>query len=321
MLLPVNVGDAGVANLSFPVSPTAINACSFNNMTTSITHKTKLPGGDWPDFSPGLVWLVGAGPGDPGLMTLHGLNALQQADVIVYDALVDDRILDWRKADSTIEYAGKRGGKPSPKQRNISLRLIELARAGKRVLRLKGGDPFVFGRGGEEAQTLVQAGVPIRITPGISAGIGGLAYAGIPATHRDVNQAVTFLTGHDQTGLTPSAIDWVAIAAGSPVIVMYMAIKHIEQICGNLIEAGRDSSDPVAIVSNATLPTMKVLETSLSHAPVDIVKHGIEPPAIVCVGRVALLRQTLDWAAQLAGHQPRSLDPLGTGRNLMEDAS
>ncbi len=314
-------GDAGVANLSFPVSPSAINACSFNNMTTSITHKTKLPGGDWPVFSPGLVWLVGAGPGDPGLMTLHGLNALQQADVIIYDALVDERILDWRKADSTIEYAGKRGGKPSPKQRNISLRLIELARAGKRVLRLKGGDPFVFGRGGEEAQTLVQAGVPIRITPGISAGIGGLAYAGIPATHRDVNQAVTFLTGHDQTGLTPSAIDWVAIATGSPVIVMYMAIKHIEQICGNLIDAGRDPSDPVAVVSNATLPTMKVLETSLSHAPADIVKHGIEPPAIVCVGRVALLRQTLDWAAQLAGHQPRSLDPLGTGRDLLEDAS
>ena len=286
-----------------------------------MTQIAKLPTGDWPEFSPGLVWLVGAGPGDPGLMTLHGLNALHQADVIVYDALVDSRILDWRRPDATIEFAGKRGGKPSPKQRNISLRLIELARAGKRVLRLKGGDPFVFGRGGEEAQTLVQAGVPLRVTPGISAGIGGLAYAGIPATHRDVNQAVTFLTGHDQTGLAPSAIDWVAIAKGSPVIVMYMAIKHIDQICQKLIEAGRDPVEPVAVVSNATLPTMSVLETSLANAPADIVEHAVEPPAIVCIGRVALLRQALDWAAQLAGHEPRSLDPLSTGRNLLEDAS
>lgn len=307
--------------MSLPVSPMAIKAGSFGNRMTKVTQIPKLPDGDWPVFSPGLVWLVGAGPGDPGLMTLHGLNALQQADVIVYDALVDERILDWRRPDATIEYAGKRGGKPSPKQRNISLRLIELAQAGKRVLRLKGGDPFVFGRGGEEAQTLVQAGVPLRVTPGISAGIGGLAYAGIPATHRDVNQAVTFLTGHDQTGLTPSAIDWKAIAKGSPVIVMYMAIKHIEQICGKLLEAGRDPAEPVAVVSNATLPTMRVLETSLANAPADIVEHGVEPPAIVCVGRVALLRQTLDWAAHLAGREPRSLDPLATGRNLLEDAS
>ena len=313
--------DTDLENISLPVSPTSDKAGSFETRMTSATQVTKLPDGDWPVFSPGLVWLVGAGPGDPGLMTLHGLNALQQADVIVYDALVDERILDWRRPDSTVEYAGKRGGKPSPKQRNISLRLIELAQAGKRVLRLKGGDPFVFGRGGEEAQTLVQAGIPIRVTPGISAGIGGLAYAGIPATHRDVNQVVTFLTGHDQTGLTPSAIDWVAIAKGSPVIVMYMAIKHMDQICGKLIEAGRDPAEPVAVVSNATLPTMNVLETSLSKAPADIIDHGVEPPAIVCIGRVALFRQTLDWAAQLAGHEPRSLDPLGTGRNLLEDVS
>ena len=270
-----------------------------------------LPSGNWPQFPAGLVWLIGAGPGDPGLMTLHGLNALSQADVVVYDALVDDRILEWRRPGATIEYAGKRGGKPSPKQRSISLRLIELARDGKRVLRLKGGDPFVFGRGGEEAQTLVQAGVPIRVTPGVTAGIGGLAYAGIPATHRDVNQAVTFLTGHDQTGLAPAAINWEALAQSSPVIVMYMAIKHLAQITERLIAAGRDPAEPVAVVSNATLPSMSVLETTLAAAAADVAVEGLEPPAIVCVGRVVLLRQTLDWAAQLAGAAPRALDPLG----------
>ncbi len=151
---------------------------------------TTLPLGQWPEFLPGWVWLCGAGPGDPGLLTLHGLNALQQADVVVYDALVEENLLAWAPRAEPI-YAGKRGGKPSPKQRDISLRLVDLARAGKRVLRLKGGDPFVFGRGGEEAQTLVQHQIPIRIIPGISAGIGGLAYAGIPVTHRDVNQSVT----------------------------------------------------------------------------------------------------------------------------------
>lgn len=159
-----------------------------------------LPTGDWPVIEPGWVWLCGAGPGDPGLMTLHAINALRQADVIVYDALVASEILEWARTGAEKIYAGKRGGKPSAKQADISLRLIELAREGKRVLRLKGGDPFVFGRGGEEAQTLIQHGIPVRIVPGISAGIGGLAYAGIPVTHRDVNQAVTFVTGHDQTG-------------------------------------------------------------------------------------------------------------------------
>ncbi len=167
-----------------------------------MTRTPHLPpvDGDWPELLPGWVWLVGAGPGDPGLMTLHALNALSQADVIVYDALVDRRILDWALPGAEVEYAGKRGGKPSPQQRDISLRLIELAREGKRVLRLKGGDPFIFGRGGEEGQALVQAGIPLRIVPGITAGVAALAYAGIPATHRAVNQAVTFFTGHDHTG-------------------------------------------------------------------------------------------------------------------------
>ena len=271
----------------------------------------RLDGSDWPVFEAGWVWMTGGGPGDPGLITLHALNALQQADVIVYDALVDAALLRWARPEAEIEYAGKRGGKPSPSQRDISLRLIELARQGLRVLRLKGGDPFVFGRGGEEAQTLVQAGIRLRVIPGISAGIGGLAYAGIPVTHRDVNQSVTFLSGHDRTGLTPSAIDWNGLGSSAQVIVMYMAIKHMPDICDKLIAAGRAADEPVAIVQNATRDDMRVLETTLGTAARDIVDSGVGAPSIVCIGRVVLMRQCLDWLGQMAGEPIRDEDPLG----------
>ena len=270
-----------------------------------------LADADWPEFLPGWVWMVGGGPGDPGLVTLHALNALQQADIIIFDALVDQSLLRWARTEAKVEYAGKRGGKASPKQRDISHRLIELSRQHKRVLRLKGGDPFVFGRGGEEAQTLVQAGTKLRIIPGISAGIGGLAYAGIPVTHRDVNQSVTFLSGHDRTGLMPSAIDWHAVSKGSQVIVMYMAIKHMPDICEKLLAAGRDPNEPVAVVKNATRADMQVLETTLTKAHDDITRSGIGAPAIVCIGRVTLMRQCLDWIGQLEGEPVRDLDPLG----------
>lgn len=270
-----------------------------------------MPTTDWPELSPGWVWLVGAGPGDPGLMTLHGLNALSQADVVVYDALVDDRVLDWMRPGAVAEYAGKRGGKPSPKQRDISLRLIEHARAGKRVLRLKGGDPFVFGRGGEEAHALVAAEISIRVVPGVTAGIGGLAYAGIPVTHRDVNQAVTFLTGHDQTGDAPGAVDWEALARSSPVIVCYMAMKTLPKIAAKLLENGRAASEPAAVVAKASLPSMQVLETTLGSVVDDVQAAGIAPPAIICFGDVVRMRHVLDWAGQMAGAPPRDLDPLG----------
>lgn len=273
----------------------------------------RLPSGDWPTLEPGWVWLCGAGPGDPGLLTLHALNALGQADVVIYDALVQEAILDWAPQAEHI-YAGKRGGKPSAKQRDISLRLVDLARAGKRVLRLKGGDPFVFGRGGEEAQTLVQHGIPIRIIPGISAGIGGLAYAGIPVTHRDVNQSVTFVTGHDQSGNTPSSLDWASIAKGSQVLVIYMGMKHIAQISSQLIAAGRPLSEPVAVVTTATTAHQQVLETTLGTIEADIAAAGLEPPAIICVGHAVRMRDVLDWQAQARGEAPKNLDPLGRGR-------
>ena len=273
----------------------------------------KLPQKNWPELRPGWVWLCGAGPGDPGLLTLHALNALRQADVVVYDALVGLDILEWA-GDAELIYAGKRGGKPSAKQRDISLHLIELAQKGKRVLRLKGGDPFVFGRGGEEAQTLVQHGIPIRIIPGISAGIGGLAYAGIPVTHRDVNQSVTFVTGHDQSGTAPGSLDWEGIARGSQVIVIYMGMKHISHITKSLIAAGRCRSEPVAFVTSATLENQKVVESTLGNAVADAKNAGIGPPAIVCIGRSVLMRQVLDWQSMETGILPRNLDPLGRGR-------
>jgi len=266
-----------------------------------------------PAIQPGHVWLVGAGPGDPGLLTLHAVNALREADVIVYDALVDEACLSLKRDDAIVEYAGKRGGKPSPKQRDISLRLVELAQEGKKVLRLKGGDPFVFGRGAEEALTLVEHGVPFRIVPGITAGIGGLAYAGIAATHRDINQSVTFLTGHDATGLMPDRINWEGIAQSSPVIVMYMAMKHIDLITERLMTAGRSPDEPVAFVCNASLPEQVVLETTLSRAVADVEASGLKPPAIVVVGEVVKLRAGLDWAGASQGRKLTS-DPLHLSR-------
>ncbi|KQY22603.1 uroporphyrinogen-III C-methyltransferase [Rhizobium sp. Root483D2] len=264
-----------------------------------------------PELAPGSVWLVGAGPGDPGLLTLHAANALGQADVIVHDALVNADCLSLAKPGAVLEFAGKRGGKPSPKQRDISLRLVELARQGKRVLRLKGGDPFVFGRGGEEALMLVEHGIPFRIVPGITAGIGGLAYAGIPVTHREVNHAVTFLTGHDSSGLVPDRIHWEGIAKGSPVIVMYMAMKHIGQIAANLMAAGRSPDEPVAFVCDAATPQQTILETTLSRAEADMAASGLQPPAIVVVGEVVRLRASLDWLGALDGRVLTS-DPLSS---------
>jgi len=229
-----------------------------------------------PDFIPGSVWLVGAGPGDPGLLSALALHALDRADVVVYDALVDPRILALAPAGAALDYAGKRGGRPSPSQPDISARLIRLAREGRRVLRLKGGDPCVFGRGGEEALALAEAAIPFRIVPGITAGIGGLAYAGIPVTHRDINSAVTFVTGHSSGGAVPNGIDWEAIAA-------------------RLVAAGRRAEEPVAIVSKATTPSQRVLVTSLSEAAASAAAAGIEGPTIIAIGEVVQLRNRLDW--------------------------
>jgi uroporphyrin-III C-methyltransferase len=273
----------------------------------------ELSGIDLPDFAPGSVWLAGAGPGDPGLLTLIALKGLREADAVVYDALVGEGVLALARPGAALEYAGKRGGKPSAKQPDISLRLVQLARENKRVLRLKGGDPLVFGRGGEEALALVAARVPFRFVPGISAGLGGLAYAGIPLTHRATNSAVTFITGHDASGDVPDGVDWAGLARSSPVLVVYMALKHLARIARLLQEGGRPAGTPVAIVSRATLPEQRVLETTLGACVEDAEAAGLEPPALFVVGEVVRMRAGLDWLSALAGH-PLSADPLALGQ-------
>ncbi len=264
-----------------------------------------------PEFAPGQVWLVGAGPGEPGLLSALALHALAHADAVVYDALVDPRILRLARPGAALDYAGKRGGRPSPSQPDISARLVRLAAAGHRVLRLKGGDPCVFGRGAEEALALVAAGIPFRIVPGITAGIGGLAYAGIPVTHRDINSAVTFITGHNSAGAVPDGLDWGAIARGAPVLVLYMALKHLGNIVERLLEGGRRADEAVAIVSRATTPAQQVLVSTLGEV-VAAAAHS-ETPAIVVVGEVVRLRADLDWVSALASANPDP-DPLSDWR-------
>ena len=256
----------------------------------------------FPPFEPGTVWLVGAGPGAPGLLSLLGYHALQQADVIVYDELVADTLLAMAPATTERVYAGKRGGKPSEKQADITLRLIEWATAGRKVLRLKGGDPMMFGRGAEEAMALAAHGIPFRIVPGITAGVGGLAYAGIPVTYRDTNHAVIFLTGHDETGSIPASVDWAAIATAAPVIVMYMAAKHLVSIAEKLIAAGRSRDDSLAVVCHATLPDQYTIDATLGTAG-EIV-GAIQTPAIVVLGPVGALREHLAWRVGALAENP-----------------
>ena len=245
-----------------------------------------------PAFEPGTVWLVGAGPGDPGLLTLHALNALRQADWVVYDALVSDAVLNLAAPDATREFAGKRGGMKSPKQGDISERLVERARAGKRVLRLKGGDPFVFGRGGEEALALVAAGIRFRVVPGVTAGIGGLAYAAIPATTRDTNRAVILATGHSAKGAVDDC-DWAALARTGLPIILYMGMTFLDEIAGALMAGGMRPGTPVAIVTNATTDRQRIHVTTLERAKADAADRGLTAPAIVAIGAIVDLHRVI----------------------------
>jgi uroporphyrin-III C-methyltransferase len=246
-----------------------------------------------PRIAPGWVWLVGAGPGDPGLITALGLRAIADADVLLYDALVDESLLALAGGEKI--YAGKRAGVRSCKQDEISELLVRLAKEGKRVLRLKGGDPFVFGRGGEEAQALARAGVPFRIVPGITAGIGGLAYAGIPVTHRDTNHAVTFITGHGIDGKL-TKLDWAAVSRGAPTLVLYMARKFAGEIAQELMAAGRSSHEPAAIVANAARPDQQVILTTLGGLAA--AAENAPALAIIVIGENVKLAKELSWLAE-----------------------
>lgn len=268
-----------------------------------------------PRLEAGWVWLAGAGPGDPGLAALHTLSAIAEADVIFMDALINRALLALARPDAEIVDSGKRGGRESPKQDTISRRLVLAARRGRKVLRLKGGDPFVFGRGGEEALALVRAGIPFRIVPGVTAGIGGLAYAGIPVTHRDVNQAVTFVTGSGVNGTAPD-LDWESIAKGSPTIVLYMARRHAAEIAGKLIAAGRNASEPAAIVSSASLDEQTTTITTLKELGQRAA--DAQTPAILVIGQNVRLAEGLDWLG--AATQGRKLDPDPLQRQRLSDA-
>lgn len=261
--------------------------------------------GYMPEFPPSSVWLVGAGPGHIGLISVMGLFALKQADVVIYDALVNRDFLKFIRPDAEAIYAGKRGGKPSAKQENIIDTIIKHARLGKRVLRLKGGDPFVFGRGGEEVEALAKVGIKFLAIPGITAGVGGLAFAHIPATTRETNQSITFITGHDSKGIIPSAIDWNALAKGAQTIVMYMALKNIRDICDRLIAGGRTLNEPVAFVRNATLADQQVWQTTLGEAADYVNEQSITPPSIVIIGaNVELRERVLEFALPVFAQLP-----------------
>lgn len=240
-------------------------------------------------LQPGEVALVGAGPGDPDLLTVAALRLLQECDAIVYDALVGDAVLATGAVGAERIFAGKRGGKPSATQADISGTLVKLASEGKRVVRLKGGDPFVFGRGGEEIRALAAAAIPFRVIPGITAGVAAPAMAGIPVTDRAVNSTIAFLTGHEAS--EESRIDWPALVAAFPVLVFYMGAKNLPRIAACLLKAGLDASTPVAVIHAATCP-----EESCTTGSLDVAAEGAlaaRSPAIVIVGDV--VDQRVAW--------------------------
>lgn len=262
-----------------------------------------------PQLVPGTVWLVGAGPGDPGLLTLHALHALEQADVVLHDALVAPEILGLCDPATRLEPVGKRAGRASARQLRINQRLVDLARQGLRVVRLKGGDPLVFGRGGEEAVALAAAGVPFRIVPGVSAGHGALAYAGVPATHRGRAQSVTFVTGHNAGGGDARDVDWPALARGAGTLVLYMALQRLPAIADALLAAGRDVSEPVAILSDATTPRQRTVRTTLGAAAAAASSIDRGSATLIAIGPVVGLADLLQpWLeATPASVEPRDL--------------
>jgi uroporphyrin-III C-methyltransferase len=253
-----------------------------------------------PEFAPGSVWLVGAGPGDPGLLTLHAAHALACAEVILHDALVAPEILALASPAAAFEAIGKRAGRPGPAQLRINQRLIELARAGRRVLRLKGGDPFVFGRGGEEALALAAAGVPFRVVPGVTSGIGGLAYAGIPLTHRMLSPSVALVTGHGAGDGRPRDVDWSALARGARTIVLYMGLRRLAEVAEALLAAGRDPAEPVALLCDATTARQRCVHTTLGNAASDAALIDAGAPTLIVIGPVVGLSKLLAAGQQIA---------------------
>jgi uroporphyrin-III C-methyltransferase/precorrin-2 dehydrogenase/sirohydrochlorin ferrochelatase len=238
----------------------------------------------------GEVYIVGAGPGDPDLLTLKAARLLQQADVVLYDRLIPEAILDRARRDAERIYVGKEAGDHHVTQAETHSLMIELARQGKRVCRLKGGDPFVFGRGGEEVQALVQHAIPFTVVPGITAALGAAAYAGIPLTHRDHAQSVTFVTGHTRDG--GDAPDWRELARAGQTVVFYMGLSQLRSIVAELAAAGAALTLPAAIIERATLPDERVIAATLGTLAAEVEAAGVRSPALLIVGEVVALRAT-----------------------------
>jgi uroporphyrin-III C-methyltransferase len=251
------------------------------------------------------VYLVGAGPGDPGLMTSRALELVAAADVIVYDRLIPASALDGARADAQLIYAGKEGGGPSMPQAEIDRLLVSHGRASDVVVRLKGGDPFVFGRGGEEALACVRAGVPFEVVPGVTSAVAVPACAGIPLTHRGITQDFAVVSAHLDPSQPGASVDWAALAEGPGTLVLLMAVAHLESISAELIKRGRDKATPVAVIRDGTMPTEQVLTSTLEHVAADAARAGLRPPAVVVVGEVVGLRDQLTASAAVTAEGVR----------------
>ncbi len=254
---------------------------------------------------PGVVYLVGAGPGDPGLMTARSLELLAGADTILYDRLIAADAIGGARADAELIYVGKRPGESVVEQDEIEALMVERARAGRSVVRLKGGDPFVFGRGGEEAEAMAAAGVAFEVVPGVTAGVAVPAYAGIPVTHRDDASAVAFVTGHEDPEKPETALDWEALARFPGTLVLYMGVKNLPVIAERLAAAGRDPAEPAAAVERGTQAEQRTVSATLAELPEAVAEAGLRAPAILLFGPVAARRETVSWLERRPLHGRR----------------
>ena len=243
-----------------------------------------------------MIYLVGSGPGDPGLFTIKGVRCMEEADAVVYDRLAPEALLKHAKPEAESIYVGKRPGNPTMSQGEINDLLVQLGRAGKTVVRLKGGDPYIFGRGGEEALALIEAGLPFEVVPGVTSGVAAPAYAGIPVTHRNVSTSVVFVTGHEDPTKGRSDVDWARIAKGADTLVLYMGVGRLKEISTELVAAGRSPETPVACVRWGTISEQRTVTGTLEDIAERVAEADLKPPAITVVGDVVALREAgLDW--------------------------
>jgi uroporphyrinogen III methyltransferase/synthase len=247
----------------------------------------------------GVVYLVGAGPGDPGLLTMRGRELLGEADVLIYDHLVHPRLVALAPPDALRIFAGKRAGHCVMPQEQVNALMVQHAQAGRRVIRLKGGDPFVFGRGAEEAEHLKRAGVPFVVVPGVTAGVGATAYAGLPITHRHSASAVAFVTGHDDPERQPARLDWPALARFPGTLVIYMGVSRVRSLCHILMREGKDPTTRAAMVQSGTLVSQRTVVATLADLPDRVIEAGLGPPALLIVGEIVARRPALSWYEQL----------------------